>query len=466
MSDLTQEEIAKLVEAFNKLKVKPKADTPEDLELWLKGFGKETEVKVEPGVVKGSTLEEKIKTSVSTVHQPRISLFYGDNSKGEATYAQWVYEVKCLLLEKVHKPEVIAQAIRNSLRGEASNLLRRLGYGANISDILEKFDSVYGEVDSKEHLLAKFYSSKQEDQEDVTKWSCRLEDILASAVERKLIDASQCNEMLRNMFYQGLKPTLKDICAFKFEQIKDFDQLRVAIRKIEQDHLKTETNITYCNYSVNQKQNKKDDNNEIKEMKSMIQALTNTVQQLESKVNSSQIVQDKSSQNFDNSRGKRKYQPHNRGSTNASRQNSYNCDQNYTQPPPSQYNAFNQSRPQEPRSNYRNQNNQSACQGQGQRFSNQNQGQGQRFNYRNQGQRQGQRYGYQNQGQYQGQGFNNPNPSFRDRQTESNFNQAQSTDNDYDENFNRGPLCFRCRQYGHYQWECGVRMDHSRKHLN
>ena len=44
MSDLNAEEIAKLVEAFNKLKVKPKADTPEDLENWLKAFGKETEI--------------------------------------------------------------------------------------------------------------------------------------------------------------------------------------------------------------------------------------------------------------------------------------------------------------------------------------------------------------------------------------------------------------------------------------
>ena len=95
-----------------------------------------------------------------------------------------MYEIRCLTLEKVHRPEVIAQAIRNSLRGEASNLLRRLGYGASILDILEKFDSVYGEVDSKEHLLAKFYSSKQEDHEDVTKWSCRLENILSSAVDR------------------------------------------------------------------------------------------------------------------------------------------------------------------------------------------------------------------------------------------------------------------------------------------
>lgn len=48
--------------------------------------------------------------------------------------------------------------------------------------------------------------------------------------------------MLRNMFWQGLKPVLKDISGYKFEKIKDFDKLRVEIRKLEQDHLLTTNN--------------------------------------------------------------------------------------------------------------------------------------------------------------------------------------------------------------------------------
>lgn len=47
MAELTEEEGKKLIEAFNKLKLKPKADTPQDLELWLKAF---SGVKAEPGV--------------------------------------------------------------------------------------------------------------------------------------------------------------------------------------------------------------------------------------------------------------------------------------------------------------------------------------------------------------------------------------------------------------------------------
>ena len=48
MTDLTKEESDKLIAALNKLKIKPKADTPEELELWLKTYGAEAAVKKEP----------------------------------------------------------------------------------------------------------------------------------------------------------------------------------------------------------------------------------------------------------------------------------------------------------------------------------------------------------------------------------------------------------------------------------
>ena len=137
MAELNEEEGKMLVEAFNKLKVKPKFDTSDDLENWLTAYHA---IKPDPGV------------------DPK--------------------EIKCLIIEKTYKPEIILQAVRRSVRGEAGNLVRRLGTGASIIQILEKIESVYGEVDTKEHLLAKFYSARQEESEDVTKWSCRLEDIL------------------------------------------------------------------------------------------------------------------------------------------------------------------------------------------------------------------------------------------------------------------------------------------------
>lgn len=227
----------KLVKAFKDLGLNPKYDTPEELEKWLKEMA-----------------DRKTDTKSTTVHtnQPRLSFFYGENAtKGEVDYEQWRYEVKSLLLEETYKGDMIMQAIRRSVRGEASRILMRLGTGVDIETILEKFESVYGTVDTKEELLAKFYSAKQGDSEDITAWSCRLEDLLSRVVEQGMISHHDSEEMLRTKFWAGLRQDLKDISGFKFEMIKDFDKLRVELRKMEREHklpekeTKKTTNLTH-----------------------------------------------------------------------------------------------------------------------------------------------------------------------------------------------------------------------------
>jgi hypothetical protein len=84
--------------------------------------------------------------------------------------------------------------------------------------------------------MAKFCSAKQEDTEDVTQWSCRLEDILGRVMEQGLISHYDSNEMLRSEFWAGLRQDLKDTLGFKYEMVKDFDKLRVELRKIEREH--------------------------------------------------------------------------------------------------------------------------------------------------------------------------------------------------------------------------------------
>lgn len=47
--------------------------------------------------------------------------------------------------------------------------------------------------------------------------------------------------MLRNMFWTGLKQSLKDISGHKYDTIGDFDKLRTAIRIIENEHIEPVT---------------------------------------------------------------------------------------------------------------------------------------------------------------------------------------------------------------------------------
>ena len=74
-------------------------------------------------------------------------------------------------------------AIRRSLKGDAGRVVMGLGSRADIADILHKLTSVYGEVDDKETLMSEFYGSKQMKDEDVTTWSCRLENIIGRALK-------------------------------------------------------------------------------------------------------------------------------------------------------------------------------------------------------------------------------------------------------------------------------------------
>lgn len=87
----------------------------------------------------------------------RIALFSGGTSDSE--YELWRYEVTCLRKEGYSK-ETILNAIRRSLKGEPATVMMRLGPVDNIDEILQKFDSIYGNVLGTEDILAEFYSAK------------------------------------------------------------------------------------------------------------------------------------------------------------------------------------------------------------------------------------------------------------------------------------------------------------------
>lgn len=258
-------------------------------------------------------LEELVKSKSPSVtvstNQPRISIFYGDTEKlvkGECLYDQWRYEVRTMVMEKVHKPEVILQAIRKSVKGEASRVLMRLNPKAGIAEILAKFDSVYGVVESKESMLAEFYSARQKEEESTTEWSCRLEDILAKVEEMHSISSAEANKMLCSMLWTGLRQDLKDITAYKFDTIKDFDELRTEIRKVEKGRkeVKKEVKTSVTKSAVNREEKDK----ETEDLKGMISSLATSVSQMERKLEdlTSNRMQQGNNRNFGNGFGDRK----------------------------------------------------------------------------------------------------------------------------------------------------------------
>ena len=190
---VTPQEILNIVSALKALKVKPKADSPEDFLHWMNSMAKTSTEEKEPQAHALPTLKTNPLPLPSDVygkyanphHYPRISTFTGD-AKSESSYELWKYEVECLMNESYH-PESIHHAIRRSLKGEASHIIMHLGPGASIPTIIQKLDSIYGTVDEKEDILSEFYNARQKEDEGCAQWSCRLEDILSKAVRKGLV---------------------------------------------------------------------------------------------------------------------------------------------------------------------------------------------------------------------------------------------------------------------------------------
>ena len=194
---MSKEEIDQLVKTLSKMKMKPKADTPEDLMKWMSSL-----VGTKAPVAESSTAktEHPVHPHKETgeYHLPfkqpiRISTFSGDG-KCETSYELWRYEVTCLMKEG-HSKEAIMMAIRRSLKGEPANILMRLGSIEAIEEILWKFDSIYGNVMETEDILAEFYSARQKSDEDCSAWSIRLEGLLNQAVRKGKISPANSNEM-------------------------------------------------------------------------------------------------------------------------------------------------------------------------------------------------------------------------------------------------------------------------------
>jgi len=237
---MEDEDLKKLGALFTELGVKPNLDSAEGLQTWMTEWTHAREVKKE---------REDVRPKTETSHQmadriPRLPNFTATSEHKDSTpYEVWRYEVECLLLSELHSRDSIAEAVRRSLKGEAAKVAMRLGVGITTRELIRKFDGLYGTVATEASLLTLFYASQQEESEDVATWSLRLEDIIQKVVSKGLISQGTTNEMLRSKLWTGLADDrLKQATRYKYDTIKNYDDLVVELRRVEQEmssiHLK------------------------------------------------------------------------------------------------------------------------------------------------------------------------------------------------------------------------------------
>ena len=347
MAEFTEDEATDLVSMFSSMGVKPDTRDSDAMMSWMYDF---LESK---GKIKTESTQRSYYASPAAGGQqptfvtqnPRISLFSGDTKGDHVSYDMWRFEVWNLLKEKLYSNEVITMAAKKSLRGEAAKVSMRLGVFADIQELIDKFDGIYGNIDATEDLLAKFYSAQQKEDESVVNWGCRLEEMLDKVKQGNALNMSprEMNEILRSKFWAGLRPQLKDASRYKCEQLETFDELLVALRKIEQDLSSRTTTQKVTKPQVKMAVTTEKEQPQVKmavtaekeqplgELKGMIEKLTKKVEDLENKTQ-------KSSEQYRHSsrRGRGGYQQHfsgTRGNYTPPTHPSQSAPQNFGQQP-------------------------------------------------------------------------------------------------------------------------------------
>ncbi|KAJ8319722.1 hypothetical protein KUTeg_002721 [Tegillarca granosa] len=169
-----------------------------------------------------------------TYNPPRLPVFSGAEDNQSTSYEVWNFEVKCLINSQQYPEYLIAQAIRNSLRGTARNMLVSLGENATVRDILNKLDGFYGNVNTSETLMQSFYNDEQGG-ETVVVYGSRLEDKLSKAIQGRSELLPARDIMLKSKFWNGLRKNLKEATSHLLDSTSDFQTLLREVRKVEQE---------------------------------------------------------------------------------------------------------------------------------------------------------------------------------------------------------------------------------------
>ena len=183
-----------------------------------------------PNIVQPSLNFENL-SQLGVTPVPKLPTFSGDG-KGDFPYKQWKYQVRCLINDPRYNDNSVLQAIRQSVRGTAANFLVCLGENIELEVLLDKFDSMFGNVYSSGQLFQQFYSAEQKANEEIVAWGCRIQQLLAQLKESEMIPNDQ--ELLRSKFFSGItNKDLREAIRHRFDSGESYDQLFRAARSIE-----------------------------------------------------------------------------------------------------------------------------------------------------------------------------------------------------------------------------------------
>jgi hypothetical protein len=185
---------------------------------------------------------------------PKVPSFSGDEPmpKGDCTFSEWRYEVKCLKNDPDFNEHSILVAIRRSLKGTARKIMISIGEAATASDVFDKLEDNFGIVSTKPMIMQEFYNAQQRPDESVTLFGCRLETLLQTAIESGHITRASKNEFLRTKFWSSLhSDQLRSQTRHKYDANLDYNSLLREIRQVEKElSLRASTTTSICRPKV------------------------------------------------------------------------------------------------------------------------------------------------------------------------------------------------------------------------
>ena len=178
----SSEEDQKLLDFYHSMKKKPGLSTVDDFTKLLKGM---EQIKVEeedidtrpPRHVRDDDARQprgNTDRHPTSYYYPKLSSFGGESGKGDVNWECFKFEIQALQADGVCSKEQILHGIRKSVRGEISEILRRLGTNITINEVIAKLQATYGNIESKETVMNKFYKCTQQPKESVTRYATRL----------------------------------------------------------------------------------------------------------------------------------------------------------------------------------------------------------------------------------------------------------------------------------------------------
>lgn len=178
------------------------------------------------------------KAEVTHFLKPYLTQFSGaePTPKNESTFEDWKAETQCLIKTKVYPDYIVTQAIRNSLKGQARKALATLDPLTNSDGIISKLESLFGNVASGLSVLQEFFTAVQREDESVTMWGLRIEEILQRAMEKGEVPPERKNHLLKDKFWRSLHSLdLKIATKVYFDKVTDFEVLRSKVREEERE---------------------------------------------------------------------------------------------------------------------------------------------------------------------------------------------------------------------------------------